>query len=103
MKKSELVDKIENIILSARDELSKNEGSTLQTLTNSIKSGYESVKASLDNSDKAQKVMGGVKQSMEELAQAVKAGDRKLSAKALDALEKKIREYKEKHAKDQDE
>lgn len=98
MKKEELLSKLETLVGGMREELGKNEGSTLQTISASMKSGYEGVKSAISGNDKAQKFLDSMKNNFGELSKTVKAGDRKLSAKTLDALEKLIREYKEKNA-----
>ncbi|MDL2307262.1 hypothetical protein LJC48_04455 [Desulfovibrio sp. OttesenSCG-928-C06] len=98
MKKEELLNKLEGLVTGMREELDKHEGSTLQTISASMKSGYDGVKSAISGNEKAQKFLDNMKNNFDELTKTVKAGDQKLSAKTLAALEKLIHEYKEKNA-----
>lgn len=95
-----IVEKLEGLVGSLRESLDKHDGSALQALFNNARDGIDSVKESLSESKRARKLWEDVKQLSEDLASAIKAGDKKLSGKILDALDKKIKEYKEKKEED---
>lgn len=101
MKKNDIISRLQTMASAMREELSKNEGSTLQTLSSAIKSSYESVRASIAESERTKKALTMAKQYLDEAGKAIKKGDCKLSAKALDALDKLLKEHKEKEATEQ--
>lgn len=92
-----LINKIENIVGFMREELEKNEGSTLQTISSSIKSGYENIKTGIQKNDRAQNFITDLKEQIEDLGDAIKIGDRKVSGKVLSTIEKRIQEFKAKY------
>lgn len=94
--KKDLMDTLEKMAAGLRQELERNDGSTLQAISSNLKQGYESVKGGIESNERARKILDGIKENMEEASKAIVAGDRKLSAKALEALEKRIREYRDK-------
>ncbi|CAK7057330.1 MAG: hypothetical protein DELT_01291 [Desulfovibrio sp.] len=102
MNKQTLLAKLEDGVTSLRQMLEENDGSTLKTLKSSAKQGFESMKDAFTQNEKAQKAVADIKKHMEDFEQAVKNGDKDLSAKILDAAEKKIKEYKEKYCKDEE-
>ncbi|MDR1124678.1 MAG: hypothetical protein LBM64_01240 [Deltaproteobacteria bacterium] len=98
MKKNDIITKLQAMAASAREELNKNDGSTLQTISNAIMGGYESVRASIAESDRTKKALTAAKQYLNQAGKAIKSGDRKLSSKTLDALDKLLKEHKNKEA-----
>ena len=96
MKKNDIISKLQSMATSVREELGKNEGSTLQTISNAIKNSYESVRASIAESDRTKKALTTAKQYLDEAGKAIKSGDRKLSTKALDALDKLLKDHQDK-------
>jgi peptidoglycan hydrolase CwlO-like protein len=95
MKKNDIITKLQAMAASAREELNKNDGSTLQTISNAIMGGYESVRTSIAESDRTKKALTAAKQYLNRAGKAIKSGDRKLSANTLDALDKLLKEHKE--------
>lgn len=101
MGSNKFLDKLDKIINSAREGLEKHDGSTLQAIANNIRDGLASarsslggVKDSLSQNEKAMTLLDDVKKLGEDLGSAIKSGDKKLSAKILDLIDKKIKEYK---------
>lgn len=97
------LNKLEGMLGSVREAINENDGSTLQTISNSIKSGYENVKDTVTSNEKTQRIWEDIKGLGDDFAQAVKKGDKKLSSKTLDALEKRIKDYKSSKNEDKDE
>lgn len=103
MNTEKLLGKLEDGIASLRQAIDENDGSALKTLKTSAKQGFENVKDAFIQNEKAQKAVTDIKKHIDDLEEAVKNGDRELSAKVLSAAEKKIKEYKEKYCRKQDE
>lgn len=97
MSTGKLLEKLEGGIASLRQSLEENEGSTLKTLKTSAMQGIENVKDAFSQNEKAQNVVNDIRKHIDDLEEAVKKEDRKLSDKLLSAAEKKLKEYKEKH------
>lgn len=97
-----IADKLDRMLGSMRESLDKHDGSTLQALYSNIKDGLGNVKDSLARSERAQTLLEDIKKLTEDLAAAVKAGDKKLTAKIVEALEKKVKEYKKEQDDDDD-
>lgn len=101
--KSSILNKIDGMVSSMRKALDENDGSTLKTISSSVKSGYDSVMDSFNKSEKAQTLWEDVKKLSDDFFMAVQDGDKKLSAKTLGALENKIKEYRAEKEKEEDE
>lgn len=95
MDKAALADKLEGVIQELREELEKNEGSTLSAIGTSIKLGYESLKASIMGNEATHKGLEAFKEQVEKFEEAIKKGDRQMSAKALDMMENAIKGMRE--------
>lgn len=100
MNKESLVRKMEEGVASIRGLLNQNDGSTIQTISSTMRHGFESLKTVFVQNDRAQKAVTEIKSKFEELENAVIAGDKELSKRLLDAVEKKIAEYKNKKTDD---
>jgi len=96
MDKQALIRKLDEGVTFLRDVIQDNDGSTLKALAASAKQGFDGLKNAFEHNEKAQKAVAEIKQHMEEMEEAIKKGDKKLSAKLLAAAEKKIQKYKEK-------
>ena len=101
MNKESIIRKAEDVVGSLREALQQNEGSTLATLASTVKQRFDSVRDTIARSDKAQKVGAELKKQFDEVEAAIHKGDKKLTAKLLDAVEKKIKKHKEKDAEKQ--
>lgn len=94
------MEKFEGAVSSMRESLEKNDGSTIQAVWNNLRGGLGSIKGRFSESERAKTLLNDIKKLGEDLAAAIKAGDKKLSAKILDTLEKKIKEYRKEEAEE---
>lgn len=101
MNRQKLFQKLEEGVFSLRRAIEENDGSTLKMLQTSARQGLKSVKDTFAQNEKSQKAVAEIKKHLEDFEQAVKNGDRKLSAKFLAAAEKKIEKYKGTCCKDE--
>lgn len=101
MNKSDLIDKMEEYIQSYREELDKNQGSTLSALASGAKAGLESIKESIMANERSKAVVDKISGYADKFEQAVKDGDRKLSAGLLEKMEKTVQDWKD-NDKDKD-
>lgn len=100
MNKTDLIKKLEDAINSFKQEVEKNEGSTLATIGNTISSGIDSLVEALSSSKKAQILSEKFNKHMNELEDAIIRGDKKISATAMSALQKGVQEIKKKLSDD---
>lgn len=100
MNKETLIRKMEEGVTALREELDKNDGSTLNTLAANARAGYESLKTTVMENEKARDTLASLKTHLDSLEKAIVAGDRNMSAKAVGLLEKVIGELKEKKEDD---
>ncbi len=103
MDKESLIQKLEERLEILRTQLDKHDGSALSAMAEGLRTGFESAKRGLENlkgaimaQDAARKTLDSLKEHMDTLERAVKEGDKKMSAKLLDMMEKTIRDLKEK-------
>lgn len=96
MKKEDLLAKLEEGAATLRAAVEQHDGSSLKTITETVKHGFESVKDHFGQSETAQKALTEMKKHYDDLGDAVGKGDRKLTAKILGVIESKIAECKEK-------
>lgn len=97
MNKETLIQKMEEGVAVLREQLDKNDGSALGALAGNAKAGYEALKAALMGNEKTKSALESLKEHLDSLEKAVIAGDRKMSAKAVEVLEKAVKDLKEKH------
>lgn len=104
MDKATIIEKLEQGVASLREHLQKSEGSTLSAVAEGAKSGFESARAGFESlktgimeNETARKALENVKEHLDDLEKAIKEGDKKMSAKAMDFLEKSVKDLKEKH------
>lgn len=102
MNKDSLVQKMEEGVASIRGFLDQNDGSTIQAISSTVRHGFESLKTHFVQNDRAQKAISEIKTKFEDLENAVISGDKELSRRLLDAVEKKISEYKNKKQNGED-
>lgn len=96
MNKLDLVQKLEDAINSFKQEVDKNEGSTLTTIANTISSGFDSLMDSISSNKKAQKMGDALRKHLNDLEDAIIQGDKKISATAMSAMQKGVQELKKK-------
>ncbi|MDL2210288.1 hypothetical protein LJC26_05740 [Desulfovibrio sp. OttesenSCG-928-O18] len=94
MDKESMVHKMEEGVTSVRDFLKQSDGSTIQAISNSVKHGFDSLKNAFTQNERAQKAVTDIRAKFNDLEKAVINGDKELSDKLLNAVEKKIKEYK---------
>ncbi len=102
MNRLNLIQKLEDAISSLKDEVEKNDGSTLSTIANTVKSGVDSVSDSIMNNKTTQSFVDTFKKHMNEFEDAVLKSDKKLSSKAISAMHKGVLDLKYKVAKEDD-
>jgi len=100
MNKSDLIKKLEDAINSFKQEIERNEGSTLATIGSTLSSGIDSLVETLSNSKRAQIFSDKFNKHMNEFEDAIIKGDRKISTTAMSALQKGVRELKKKFSDD---
>lgn len=96
MDKAALIQKMEECVSSLREQLDKNEGSTITTIINSAKLGFESLKATIMGNETAKNALESFKSHVGDFEKALKEGDKSLSAKALETMENAIQDLKNK-------
>lgn len=99
MSKNSFLTKLEKAVESMKSELQKNDGSALQTISSNIKSGYDNIKSGIQENEKTQQIIAEIKEHFDDLGEAILKGDRKLSSKAVTAIEKSIAKVKVKFDK----
>lgn len=109
MDKSTLLSKVEESIRSYKEQLEKNEGSTLATVASGAKTGFESAWAGLEKlkdgfmeNETAQKTLENIKEHLGKLEDAIKEGDKKVSAMAVEKVEELLKECREKYQEEDD-
>lgn len=91
-----LIRKMEDLLAAYREETEKHEGSTLSTVGKNAKAGLEKVKAGIKGNATAQKAFEKFGAAMETFEEALKKGDRRVTAGSLHMMEKFVKELKEK-------
>ena len=102
MNKLNLIQKLEDAVSSLKEEVEKNDGSTLSTIANTVKTGFDNVSDSIMNNKTTQNFVDTFKKHMNEFEEAVIKSDKKLSSKAINAMHKGVRELKSKVSKEDD-
>jgi hypothetical protein len=110
MNKDAIIKKLEDSLGTFKEQLEKHDGSTLSAAATGAKAGFESARAGIESavagfeklkdsvmeSEKGKKALENMKDYLEKLEGAVKAGDKKLSAKAVEMFEKAVNDLKKK-------
>ena len=94
MSKEAVVNKMEEIVQSLRGQLEKNDGSTLSTIYNNAKLGFETLMAGVMGNKTVKAALKTFKKHAEDFEEGIKKGDKKLSAMALGYMEKTIHDLK---------
>ena len=102
MYKLNLIQKLDDAISSLKEEVEKNDGSTLSTIANTVKAGFDNVSDSVMNNKTTQSFVDTFKKHMNEFEEAVLKSDKKLSSKAINAMHNGVRELKSKISKEED-
>lgn len=96
MDRQKIVKNIEEYLRSFRDQVEKNEGSGFGALTEGAKSCLSGLKASILENERARSAAGSLRDYAEKLEQAARKGDKQLTSKALDLMEKALRDLRAK-------
>ena len=103
MDKTALIRKMEEFVKSYREQLHEHEGSTLTAVSTNAKRLFEGARKTLADArqaimenEKAQSGLESLKEYMEKLEDAVKRGDKKMSAKTLEMMEEALHKFKTK-------
>ena len=96
MNKETLIRKMEEGVAALREQLANNDGSALSALASNAKAGYAALKVAVMGNEKARHALDSLKEHLDSLEKAVVAGDKKMSAKAVEVLEKALNDLKEK-------
>lgn len=96
MRKAEFIKKIEGGINSFKQEVEKNDGSTLATIGNTIRSAFDSLVETISSNKNAQKATETVKKHLGDLEDAIIKGDKKISSSAMNAMQKAFNGLKDK-------
>lgn len=103
MNKVDMINKVEEMVNSYREQLEKNDGSSLSALFANAKSAYHSIRESVVNHDKAKAGIDSFKEHLEKLEDAAVKGDKSLSSKALGFMEDAVAELKKRYLSEDDE
>ena len=95
MNKDSIIQKVDEVVGNLREALRQNDGSTLSALASGVKQGFENARTAVYQNEKAQKALVELKKQLDEVEAAVHKGDKKLTSRLLDAIEGKIKKYKE--------
>ncbi len=90
MDKSSLIERLQDVVNTLRGQLNHNETSVMNSVTNSAKVGYESIKASLSGKDGVKYALEKFKEHLDAFEKALKQGDRDSATRTLDAMESTI-------------
>ena len=98
MDKEALVRKMEEYVRTYREQLDKNDGSSLSALADNARSSFDRVKDAVMGNERARAGLESFKEHMDKLEQAFNKGDKQLSAKALTLMEEAVQNLKRKFA-----
>ena len=96
MDRDTVIKKLEEYAQDFREQLQKNDDSSLQVLASNTRQGVEWLQQTIMNNDRAKSGLQTVKECVEKFENAVKKGDRQMSAKALFLIEEAVQELKQK-------
>ena len=102
MNKNDLLVKMEKYVQTYRAQLEKNDGLTMSVLSSQASIGLKAITNAVKSNEHTAKALQTLREGMDKLEEAVKKGDRKVSAKALDLMEKALANLRSKQ-KDQKE
>ena len=102
MNRSQLVSKLEDTVRTLKEQLDKNDGSGLSAMAVGAKAGFDSLKGMIASNEKARIALDSAKIQALKLEEAIRKGDKKVSARAVDMMEKAVRDLKDR-IKDKDE
>lgn len=102
MNKVDMINKVEEFVNSYREQLEKNDGSSLSVLVSNAKSAYHSIRENVVNHEKAKAHLESFKEHLEKMEDAAVKGDKTLSSKILGLMEDGVAELKKRFAEEPD-
>lgn len=94
MDKSSVIETMQDVVHSYREQFIKNDNSTFSNIGNAAKLGYESLKASMAGTDAEKHQIDMFKQYADSFEDALQSGNRMAAQSALDNLEKVIQGFR---------
>ena len=101
MNKSQIITRLEDTVRTLKEQLDKNDGSGLSAMAVGAKAGFDNLKSMIASNEKARLALDSAKIQALKLEEAIREGDKKLSAKTVVMMEKAVRELKDR-LKDKD-
>jgi len=95
MDKKTLIGKLESTVGTLKEQLDKNDGSALSAMAEGARTGFDSLRGSIMGNEKARNALDSAKTQLGKLEDAIRAGDKKVSAKAVAMMENALRDLKE--------
>ena len=94
MDKNSLLERLQDVVHTLRDQLNQNETSVVDSVVNAAKVGYETLKAGLSGKDGVKFALEKFKEHIESFEKALKTGDRETATRTLEAMESTIANLK---------
>ena len=102
MDKSSILRKLDDYVREFREQLEKHDGSSMTAISSNAQAAFDRLKDSLKTNEHAKSALAGIREGMGKVEAALKQGDKKLSAKTLELMEKAIADLKLKASEDAD-
>lgn len=96
MDKTAIIEKLEQTVGTLKEQLDKNDGSSLSAMAEGAKAGFESLRGAIMGNEKARSALDSARTQMNKLEEAIREGDKKVSAKAVSMMENALHDLKEK-------
>ena len=100
MDKASILQKLDEYVREYREQLEKHDGSSMTTISSNAQAAFERLKDSLMAHEQAKSVLAGIREGMGKVEEAFRQGDKKLSAKTLELMEKAVADLKRKANED---
>lgn len=100
--KADLVRKMEEYVQAYKDQLEKNDGSSLAALSDNAVTAFEGIKSKVMDNTRARAGLETFSEYIQKFEKACKEGDKQLSAKALILMEQAVQELKKKNTDAED-
>ena len=91
MDRHKLIDQMENVSRSLREQLGKNEVSSLESIRNSAKLSFQGLKAFVTSDDSMKSVLDTFKMHVESFENALEHDDREAAKRTLDSIDMTIK------------
>lgn len=94
MDKQKVIDTLENVVQSFREQLASNNISAVSNISNAAKLGFETLKARISGTEMDEQAIGMFKTYAESFEDALRKHNRDAAMKALDDMEKSIQDLR---------